>query len=254
MPTLLEGSMKKTVIGTASAVLVALVVTGACSKDETSSGNSSTGGQSEQGGGTGGGPTGGAGGAGNSSPAGGTSGANSGQAGASGLEEVWIEASNLVSCDDVCANEGYDCAAVCGDDDATAADTLYTYTSASGFNVNEQRAFAVCDEPVDQVLTLNGDDYLLVTLRCCCLAPPVQRLDGDPANPMSCNDLCAASGLVCYPETNWDGLATTGLMSTYTNSTGVRYIPGDCDEVPALSVNRIGEDEPLTAFRCGCVP
>jgi hypothetical protein len=35
---------------------------------------------------------------------------------------------------------------------------------------------------------------------------------------------------------------------------GLRLILGDCDEVPMASVNRIGVDEPLVAYECGCVP
>jgi hypothetical protein len=33
-----------------------------------------------------------------------------------------------------------------------------------------------------------------------------------------------------------------------------RLILGDCDEAPLASVNRIGVDEPLVAYECGCVP
>lgn len=34
----------------------------------------------------------------------------------------------------------------------------------------------------------------------------------------------------------------------------MRLILGDCDEVPMASVNRIGVEEPLVAYQCGCVP
>jgi len=231
-------------------VMLGWVATVACSNSNNSSNgtaNAGTGGNSTAGtSGSGGGASGNAGNTSNGGVAGASGAAN-------GREEVWVDASNIMSCDDVCAAEGDECAAVCGDNNTTAADTLYTYYSSSGLNLNQQRQFNVCATPVSGVLEYGGNEYLLVTLRCCCLALPVTRIDGDPTQPVNCTQLCATHGLVCNPETNWDGLATSGLMATYKTIDGQRYIPGACNDVPALTVNKIGNDEPLTAYRCGCV-
>lgn len=175
-----------------------------------------------------------------------------------GKEEVWTNAiaSEGLSCSQVCAEAGNECAPVCGDDDDTAIDALYRFVSEGGLGLQQQPAFDFCDEPPAPTMTFNmgTDEYTLIGFRCCCLAPAVTRVMGDPTNRITCDELCKAEGLTCREETDW-GVGTSGMLQTFSAVPNeMRLILGDCDEVPLASVNRSGVEEPLVAYQCGCVP
>jgi hypothetical protein len=188
----------------------------------------------------------------------GTAGAAGGAIDTTGKEEVWTDAiaSEGLSCDEVCAETGNECAPVCGDDDDTAVDTLYRFVGEGGLALQKQPTFDFCDQPPAPTMTFNmgTDEYTLIGFRCCCLAPAVNRVMGDPANRITCNEVCDAEGLTCHEETDW-GVGTSGMLQTFSAVPNeMRLILGDCDEVPLASVNRIGVDEPLVEYQCGCVP
>jgi hypothetical protein len=248
-------------------VICAISLTLACSDDsgKDATGGGGTAGSSSTGqGGKGtaagsGGSTGtaGSGGLGGSTAAG-TSGAAGGSIDTTGKEEVWVDAiaSEGLSCDQVCAEAGNSCAPVCGDDDDTAVETLYRIVGAGGLAIQKQPAFDFCDHPPAPTMTFNmeADEYNLIGFRCCCLALAVTRVMGDPTNRITCNDVCAAEGLTCHEETDWT-VGTSGMLQTFSAvPSEMRLILGDCDEIPLASVNRIGVDEPLIAYQCGCVP
>jgi|GEM_PF-6539391 len=188
----------------------------------------------------------------------GAAGAAGGGIDTTGKEEVWVDAiaSEGLSCDQVCAEAGNTCAPVCGDDDDTAVETLYRIVGEGGLVLQKQPAFDFCDQPPAPTMTFNmeADEYNLIGFRCCCLALAVTRVMGDPTNRITCNDVCAAEGLTCHEETDWT-VGTSGMLQTFSAvPSEMRLILGDCDEVPRASVNRIGVDEPLVAYQCGCVP
>ena len=74
------------------------------------------------------------------------------------------------------------------------------------------------------------------------------RLEVDVNNPMSCDSVCSAVGLVCYPDHDWlggGGLLGGGLLE-YNNRACV--YPVACDTVPQ-AMDCGGS---LTRFRCAC--
>lgn len=251
--------------GAVGLVVCATVLTLSCSDNsgDDAPGASGTGGSSAGQGGSGvaagsGGSSvnGGSGGSGAAGAAG-AAGAGGAAIDTTGKEKVWTDAiaSEALSCDEVCAKTGNECAPVCGDDEDTAVDALYRFAQG-GFALQQQPAFDFCDEPPSPTMTFNmtADEYTLVGFRCCCLAPAVTRVMGDPTNRIPCDEVCQAEGLTCREETDW-GVGTSGMLQTFSAvPTEMRLILGDCDEVPLSSVNRSGVDEPLVAYQCGCVP
>jgi hypothetical protein len=192
------------------------------------------------------------------SAAAGMSGAAGSAIDTTGKEEVWVDAiaSEGLSCSEVCAEASNECAPVCGDDDDTAVDALYRFVGEGGLALQQQPAFDFCDKPPAPTMTFNmgTDEYTLIGFRCCCLAPAVTRVMGDPTNRITCDEVCKADGLTCHEETDW-GVGTSGMLQTFSAvPTEMRLILGDCDEVPLASVNRNGVQEPLVAYQCGCVP
>jgi hypothetical protein len=252
--------------GPVGAVLCAVVLTIACSddsRDDTPGASGAGGSVAGQGGsamtaGSGGSSAkAGSGGSGDSGAAG-TSGAAGGTIDTTGKEEVWTDAiaSEGLSCGEVCAEAGNECAPVCGDDDDAAVDALYRFVGEGGLALQQQPSFDFCDKPPAPTMTFNmgTDEYTLIGFRCCCLAPAVTRVMGDPTNRITCDEVCSAEGLTCHEETDW-GVGTSGMLQTFSAVPNeMRLILGDCDEVPLESVNRIGVDEPLVAYQCGCVP
>jgi hypothetical protein len=251
--------------GAVGSITCAVVLALACGDDggndapgaSGSGGSSAVAGQGGSGAaaGSGGSPV--SGGSGGSSLAG-ASGAGGGAIDTTGKEKVWTDAiaSEALSCNEVCAEAGNECAPVCGDDDDTAVDALYRFVSASGLALQQQPSFDFCDEPPAPTMTFNmgTDEYTLIGFRCCCLAPAVTRVMGDPTIRITCNEVCQAEGLTCHEETDW-GVGTSGMLQTFSAVPNeMRLILGDCDEAPLASVNRIGVDEPLVAYQCGCVP
>lgn len=262
-----EGSMNTIYLrGVAGFATCAFSVLLACSDDSNKnapgaggSAGSSTGqgGKGTAAGSGGSSATAGSGGSGDSNAAG-ASGADGGGIDTTGKEEVWVDAiaSEGLSCDEVCAEAGNTCAPVCGDDDDTAVETLYRIVGAGGLVLQKQPSFDFCDQPPAPTMTFNmeTDEYSLVGFRCCCLAQAVTRVMGDPTNRITCNEVCAAEGLTCHEETDWT-VGTSGMLQTFSAvPSEMRLILGDCDEVPKASVNRIGVEEPLVAYQCGCVP
>ena len=188
----------------------------------------------------------------------GASGAAGGGVDTTGKEEIWTDAiaSEGLSCDEVCAEDGNECAAVCGEDNDTAVETLYRHVGEGGLALQQQPSFDFCNQPPAATMTFNmgTDEYTLIGMRCCCLTLAVTRVMGDPMNRITCNEVCAAEGLTCHEPTDW-GVGTSGMLQTFSPvPSEMRLILGDCDEVPLESVNRIGVDEPLIAYQCGCVP
>ena len=258
------GSMTTTYLrGAVGSVICAIGLTLACSDDsggDTPGASGTSGSSAGQGGG---GMAAGSGGSSANAGSGGSavagaSGAAGGAIDTTGKEEVWTDAiaSEGLSCDAVCAEAGNECAAVCGDDDDTAVDALYRFVGEGGLALQEQPAFDFCNKPPAPTMTFNmgTDQYTLIGFRCCCLAPAVTRVMGDPTNRITCDEVCTADGLTCHEETDW-GVGTSGMLQTFSAvPSEMRLILGDCDEVPLASVNRLGMDEPLVAYQCGCVP
>jgi hypothetical protein len=198
--------------------------------------------------------------AGSAAGSGGSAGSAAGTGGidTTGKDEIWTDANPAdgLSCADVCAEAGDECAPVCGDDDDTAVDALYRYVSDNGFAQQQQPSLDYCDEPPPATTTFNGvpDEYTLISMRCCCLTRAVTRVMGDIENRIPCNDVCAAEGMTCHEPTDW-GVGTSGMLQTFSPTpTEMRLILGDCDEEPLASVNRNGVEEPLIRYECGCVP
>jgi hypothetical protein len=250
--------------GAIGSVICTLALTLACSDDSGGDTPGASGSAGSLAAGQGGsGMAAGSGGASASAGAGGSAAAGaSGAAGSpidtTGKEEVWVDAiaSEGLSCGEVCAEVNNVCAPVCGDDDDTAVDALYRFVSEGGLALQEQPAFDFCNKPPAPTMTFNmgTDEYTLIGFRCCCLAPAVTRVMGDPMNRITCDDVCKAQGLTCHEETDW-GVGTSGMLQTFSAvPTEMRLILGDCDEAPLASVKRNGVDEPLVAYQCGCVP
>jgi hypothetical protein len=232
------------------------------STDDPASGGSSGamatgGGNSGGSAGSGGSNSGSGGSAGSAAGSGGSAGSGTGGIDTTGKEEIWTDANPAdgLSCAEVCAEAGDECAPVCGDDDDTAVATLYRYVSDSGLAQQQQPSFDYCDEPPPATTTFNGvpDEYTLISVRCCCLTRAVTRVMGDIENRIPCDDVCSAQGMTCHEPTDW-GVGTSGMLQTFSPApTEMRLILGDCDEVPLASVNRNGVDEPLIRYECGCV-
>jgi hypothetical protein len=242
----------------AGALACFVCLTLACGDDGGSKAATAGSGGSSGNGGSSGSPD--SGGSSGSAASGGSGGASAGTGGidTTGKEEIYTSGNPAdgLSCAEICAEDGNECAPVCGDDDDTAVDTLYRFVSDSGFAQQQQPSFDYCDEPPPPTMTFNNtpDEYTLISVRCCCLTLAVTRVMGDPANRITCNEVCAAEGMTCHEPTDW-GVGTSGMLQTFSPvPTEMRLILGDCDEVPLASVNRNGIDEPLIRYECGCVP
>jgi hypothetical protein len=89
-----------------------------------------------------------------------------------------------------------------------------------------------------------------------------QQLPGNLTTPTSCTTVCAAAGLTCDPNYNWQqdlngvtGGIAAGQLEYHDSTDGYEFDGIDCTTVPAKTKDPSGtadELETLTEFDCAC--
>jgi hypothetical protein len=76
------------------------------------------------------------------------------------------------------------------------------------------------------------------------------RIDGDPANPMSCDAVCAAAGGTCDENHVWlANFLVAGCYAEYTGGCSSTYT---CADAPPRMLECFGTMRALVIYRCGC--